>query len=236
MWILRVLALAVLVQVIALAETGSPSWLSIPKNAASEPTTREGRLLRIARGRNYNSRQPISSLDAEPNKDKPAVSIARSGSRGRIDPLPAAMSAAVVVATITDYQPFLSEDHTAIYTELYANVEQVFKDTTKSLTPGSTLTLIKSGGALRLPGGRVIKDLGINGNNFVDVKKRYVLFLTYDLATHAFEILKPWQLIDGRVTPLAVDDRNEVQSGRSRYAEMTESAFLAAVQQQASSR
>jgi len=147
--------------------------------------------------------------------------------------MPVQQSDAVLIGNVTNSQAYFSGDRTAIYTELQIDVERVFKD--RAQTVGSAITILALGGAIRLPDGRIARQFAPPMQNRLYVDRRYVLFANYFAATQSFNVIKAWELRNGTVAPLSDSDISDAKSGKSKYANMTESAFLDAVQDIASS-
>jgi hypothetical protein len=148
----------------------------------------------------------------------------------RLPPLPVADSQVVLVGRVAAFQPFLSNDRTAVYTELQVNIERMFKDSESVVSGNSSVTIPQRGGALRLPGGKVVKQFVALDEKVLDVGARYLLFLNYDSKHDWFAIVKAWELRNGRAKAQAQTDVRDAIQGVSKYDEMDESQFLQEVQ------
>jgi hypothetical protein len=165
--------------------------------------------------------------------NKPRVGVGAESAPGEIDALPVQLSDAVVVGTFTSYAPFLSEDHTIIYTELYVRIDQVFKDSRGLLRPGALVTLPQMGGVLPMGGGKVLRYPVLGGTEIVnnlDINKKYALFLTYASSLKAYNIIKSWELLETQVIPVSPSDRDATDKSGGIYAMMNKYQFLAALE------
>lgn len=116
--------------------------------------------------------------------------------------LPLAKSSNVVLGSITAAKAYLSNDRTGVYTEFSLRVEEVMKnDMESSLVPGCTVEIIRKGGRVKFPNGR-IHLYKITELEMPRVGGRYLLFLTDGDADHGFEILTAYELRNGKVVPL----------------------------------
>jgi hypothetical protein len=146
-------------------------------------------------------------------------------------PFPAAMSDAVFVGQVTgDFQPFLSEDHTTVFTELRVRVEKVYKDTYSAAKTNGLITIPELGGTLRLKTGWVVSDFAPKTQNRLELGHRYLIFAIYVPAQQHFGIVKLWELVDGHARPLANSDVADAAKKKTPYAGMNENDFLAAAQ------
>lgn len=212
-----------------------------------EPTDPAERQLRLVRNRLHNE---ISAASRNPNCPAPlgppsASRPARNDSCGPILPtleelppgvpgkvtfvdlppmpdLPVKMSHAVVVGAVKRVQTYLSDDRRNIYTEYTVAVEEVLKDESGlSLYSGSTITLDRRGGAVRLPSGRVLRDV-VKGNGLPLVSgTRYMLFLYYYAPGTWFRPFKSVELSEGHV----------VGTPMSQFAGIDQTTFISTVHQ-----
>lgn len=121
--------------------------------------------------------------------------------------IPMEHSTIAFVGQVTDMQPYLSADRTHIYTETTFRVEEMFKRPENFKLPSDqALVADQLGGSVKLPSGRIVHDstrAGFMGKPRVG--GRYVLFL---LAIHEgkdLEILRAYELRDGKVFRLTED-------------------------------
>jgi len=102
-------------------------------------------------------------------------------SHAPIEPaLPASQSNVVLVGQVTSAQAFLSEDKTNVYSEFSVLVDGILKNNSSfTLTPGNSITTVRTGGAVRFPSGKVIQR-GFGGKPFPLTNRTYVFFLKYE--------------------------------------------------------
>lgn len=121
--------------------------------------------------------------------------------------IPIEESRIAFVGQVTDVKPYLSADRTQIYTETTFRVEELFKSP-EDFTLPSDQTLIADGlgGSIKLPSGQIIHD---NTRSGFMGKPRvggwYVLFLTTIHEGRDLEILKAYELREGKVFKLTED-------------------------------
>jgi hypothetical protein len=174
-------------------DTQPPNYPII--NAAPEPEDPEDQAARLARSRSRN--QAAARFDqAASTADLPESSDT------------------VVVGTVLKEQPYFSEDHAALYTEYIVAVENLLRNLPKrKLSPTGHITVVRKGGALRQPDGKVVQ------SNFTDVagpltlNRRYVLFLRYDKNLDWYALDKVWELRDGVVVPADRQSKTSTHSG-----------------------
>ena len=104
----------------------------------------------------------------------------------------------MAVGVVKNVQTYLSEDRRGIYTEYTVAIEEVLKDESGlSLYPGTTIALDRMGGAVRLPTGRVLRDV-VKGNGPPLIPgRRYVLFLYYRAPGTWFDPSSLWNCVRG---------------------------------------
>lgn len=85
----------------------------------------------------------------------------------------------VILGTIVQQQPYLSEDKTAIYTEFKVRVEEIFKnDPAQVLNAGEDILVEREGGKLKLATGQIV-ELPVYGNGTIPrLGGRYLFSLT----------------------------------------------------------
>jgi hypothetical protein len=206
----------------------SANWRTAVSQIPPEPLNDADRALRHERSACFDDELHMKpSLDEEPD---PHVGHGMSIYHTKIDLLPSSLSDAVVAGTVADFQPYFSNDRTAIYTELRVQVEKVFKD--KGHAVSQQIAIDELGGAIRLPNGRVASHISAPLDSEIDVGKRYVLFLTYSDTTKSFRVVKAWELRRGRAQPVAKSDltRDNLHDTQ-KYSGMPENDFLNAVQE-----
>jgi hypothetical protein len=155
------------------------------------------------RARYFNTRR-LRRLAEELIEGAPAVDKAiHTESYGPPAPaLPFDQSDAVVRGTITDARALLSEDQTNIFSEFQVQIDEVFKQPAQGgIQPGTAITAIRHGGALRVPTALIRvrnaeETLPMRGGN-------YVLFLRrFSQSDRAFLIVTGYGFAAGTVTAL----------------------------------
>jgi hypothetical protein len=126
---------------------------------------------------------------------------------GALPLIPVKESAFVLLGRVTKVQPYLSADRTHIYTETTIQIEEMFKSPERfSLPSDQTLVADQIGGAMRTASGRVLRDgsrIDFLGQAYVG--GRYVFFLRQVHEGKDLEILRAYELRDGKVFKLAED-------------------------------
>jgi hypothetical protein len=121
--------------------------------------------------------------------------------------IPLKESAFAFVGQVTKMQPWLSEDRTHIYTEASVHVGEVLKSPEGfSLPPDRMLITDQIGGAIKVPSGHILRDntrSGFMGRPYVG--GRYVLFVREIHEGKDLEVLRAYELRDGKVFKLAED-------------------------------
>jgi ABC-type antimicrobial peptide transport system permease subunit len=116
--------------------------------------------------------------------------------------LPASQSDVIVVGKVSTGQAFLSEDKTSIYSEFTVLVDGILKNNSSfTLTPGNSITTVRTGGALRFPSGKIIQR-GFGGKPFPLINRTYVFFLKYENEEQDYPIITAYELRAGVVYPL----------------------------------
>jgi hypothetical protein len=127
---------------------------------------------------------------------------------GPLSLIPLKESAIAFVGRVTKMQPYLSADRRHIYIETTLIVEELLKSPKDfALSDDRTVITDDIGGAMRLRSGRVIRD-GSKIENFRDQPYdggRYVLFVKKVHEGLDLEILRAYELRDGKVFKLAED-------------------------------
>ena len=117
-------------------------------------------------------------------------------------PLPTHISDAVVIGNVTDANAYLSEDKTAVYSEFTVQVWDVLKNSqTSPLAVGTSVTVLRPGGGVRFPSGKIRKFL-VAGRGLPRTGGRYAFFLKYDDLAQAYYIVTAYELLGGKVFPL----------------------------------
>jgi hypothetical protein len=143
--------------------------------------------------------------------------------------LPADLSDVILLGTIVSSQAFQSQDHGSIYTETTVSAEHLFSLAANQSDPGTRLVIVHDGGALKLPGGRILKQSVSGSGNELQLNGRYVFFLKYLPTLQAYGCVKAWAISSGRAVAVASDDLARTANKTSVYNGMNESTFLDAL-------
>lgn len=131
--------------------------------------------------------------------------------------LPVSQSDAVVIGYLGDARAFLTHDKTTIFSQFTVRLEDVLKDNPLgSLRVGDFITILRGGGGVRLPSGKIIRE-GMHGKPLPKENRRYLLFLKYNNDEGKdYSILTAYELNAGKVSPL--DGINLVGTVETEYA------------------
>lgn len=132
-------------------------------------------------------------------------------------PLPVEQSTTVVIGKVSEARAHLSENKSAVYSEVVVEVQKVLKD---SAGVGSTVVAERDGGRIRFPSGSVFRYFVI-GLGIPEVGHSYLLFLK-QLEDGDFSIITGYELREGRVTPL--DESSVVPF--EKYKDWDEAVFI----------
>jgi hypothetical protein len=148
--------------------------------------------------------------------------------------IPAAKSDVVITGEITNAEAFLSEDKVSIYSEFTVRVNSILKNSpSEEIRVGQSITISRSGGGVRFPSGKVIKEL-FEGKPMPRIGSKYVLFLQYEAESDDYPLITAYELKDGTILPLDGLDRNEKVikelASHQSYKGMSEIDFLNLVQ------
>jgi hypothetical protein len=91
--------------------------------------------------------------------------------------LPVDVSSVILIGTVTEVEAVLSNDRTGVYTELTIQIEEILKDDSQQLAPGSSVTVERQGGRVKFPSGHITIE-HVTGTGIPRLGKRYLLFLT----------------------------------------------------------
>ena len=121
--------------------------------------------------------------------------------------IPVEQSTIAFLGQVTDVKPYLSADRTHIYTETTFRVEELFKSAENFKLPSDqTLIADQLGGSMKLPSGRIIHDNTRSGYmGKPRVGGRYVLFLKAIHESKDLEVLRAYELRDGKVFKVTED-------------------------------
>lgn len=185
-------------------ESESVDYLLDPRSVveeAAEPSDINERTARANKNRRYNTGGKDLTLDDSENY------IEHIWPRG-LPLIPTDEGAVIVVGTVVHIQPYLSEDRSSIYTEFKIDVEDVLKNALSGQASSSKYILIdKLGGKLRLKSGRIVYDeINICYLGEPRLERRYVLFARSIHNGNDLEMIKGYELRDGKVFTISEGD------------------------------
>lgn len=208
------------------------------KPLAAPETESDAAQVRAARAGYFDQfANPQQEMFEDSNPNLPAPVIFHQP--GPKTELPADASDLIVVGRITDARSYLSSSHRFIYTESAVRAETVVSQTTHSGSPaaaGREIAVLQDGGAIQLPGGRVVKQIATGSGNALQEGQRYLFFLIYIPEAQAYGCFKAWWLANGRVTAVSADDLSRAATHTSTFDGMTETEFLIRIQDLRASR
>ena len=202
----------------------SPSMKPTP--AQPEPTDTAQQQLRQFRGAMFDGRFGGAGAQRLEDTDPRMPPRGTSHQIRLIGELPAAFADCIIVGRLKAAQAYLSNDHTAIYTESTVDVEQVLSQQGNHAVVGSTIAFVQIGGSLELPGGRVLNHSSYGLGKPLQVGERYAFFLTYVPSAQCYQLTKAWWLNAGTVEAVSSEDLGLAQNGSSRISGLPESTFL----------
>ncbi len=167
--------------------------LPIADYNAPEPTDKEKREKRRAKGEKYKDNQPIDP------KGGGMTSTTYDHWFYGLTPLPTAPSEAVIVGEVTGANAYLTPDKSAVYSEYTIRVDEVLKTNDSTIVPNCNVDAQRLGGRVRLPSGQIQK-YEVAGVGVPRVGRKYALFLVryqQDLV-----ILTGYELHQNKVKPL----------------------------------
>jgi hypothetical protein len=171
--------------------------------------------VREARSKLFNVRVSFSMLEPVPGRvGNPFVIV----DFGQQPELPHEKADTIVLGEVTRLQPFLTSDRKGLYNEYTVKiVDSIKAHLPEVIVPGYTLTLVRQGGAARLPDGRVVKH-NIMHDITPAVGQQYLMFLQHLPELEAFAYIKLWLIQEGKMKALFPDDLSREQNGQSEYA------------------
>lgn len=203
-----------------------PSWENLGSDlTASVPATPEEQQVRRARSDAFNSRLGLAPRLEDA---RPGTGVGEVTDRAYIPPLPTDATV-IVVAKVLSARSLMSSDHTAIYTELTLETEQILKDRTATLRANDSFAVLERGGSVTL-NGKILRYPISRASELIDIGQRYLLFLySRPKPQAAFGVTRAWLLTNNHPAPTRAyraDDTENV----GRYMSMTESEFTSYVQ------
>lgn len=218
-------------------DTSVCEWRNVPKAVPSSLPPEQEQLLTV-RSKASDSLSPYGPLD---QRSTSAISVGHSGARPpRRDEIPFFPNETIVVATLTDYQVFLTLSHRSIFTIGNLTVSQTIESGDQNVSDGQQIDLWLPGGAVMLTSGRTISYFTESGDTplgcMVQPNHKYILFLQYMKDEQAVYAFKVWDVTTGVVVPASWDDVERAKSGISKLAGMTESDAVDAIRKAVSLR
>ena len=193
----------------AVDSLGRPTWMLTPKPqlTPSADTAVSGNVRKV-RSDLFDSPESLRAT-------APDLTRADSGGRGSgssvgssmPDSLPVNSSDAIITGTISKTQPFLSTDHTWIYSELLLLPDDVIKDLSKNLIAGQSAIVLSAGGSIKFPDGRTATSVSKGESTPINVGTRYLLFLQYNGGAKAYTVSKAWDLSGEQPQELDLEGR-----------------------------
>lgn len=159
-------------------------------------------------------------------EDASALVITESDSLiERLPALPSSQSDVVVIGGLVDANAYLTDEARDVQTRYKLSINEILKNqTSASFSPGSVVSLIRKGGRVRFPSGR-IQTYRVSGEGVLHVGKRHLLFLRKLDQSPDYLLLTAYQLENGQV--LSVDDL----ASHREYEKLAEIEFLKKVRQ-----
>lgn len=140
--------------------------------------------------------------------------------------LPVEQSDIIVLGHILGREAHLSDDRTGIYSEFTVQIEEVFRDTTRTPQVLGSLSVNRAGGSVRFASGKIQK-YEIAGQGMPGAGSQYVLFLRKSAAGDLL-ILTGYEFVGGNVTPLDGEDVSDPRSNLpfAKYRGADQKTFL----------
>jgi hypothetical protein len=209
-------------------ESQPTGWESTPKTQKQDSQDID-QAVRSARGGKFNNpyAPPIDADQSQISKKDPRVKTGRViGEPISASSMPVCIASDIFVGTFIDSQPFLSNDHSTIYSEIYVRVDDALK--TRSPAPLSTGKVVTA----LLPGGTIVLEDGRKLSQHGPVKSRlqpgrtYLFFAQYSKATKSYDFINLWDLSTGTVTAVSHADVDASEKGRSPHSGKRKESFL----------
>lgn len=211
----------------AVDSLGRPTWMMTPKpqlTSSADATTSAD--IRRARSEMFNSPASLGAPDLT-SADSVGRGTGRFDDYSTPESLPVNSSDAIVTGIVTNTQPFLSTDHTWVYSELTFVPDEIVKDLSKTLISGQPAVLLGAGGSLKLANGRIASSVAGGGSSPINIDRHYLLFLHYAAKAKAYTVDKAWDLsgeqpqeldLDGHPSRLITSDSNYTTTRESLMA------------------
>jgi hypothetical protein len=130
---------------------------------------------------------------------------------------------AVATATFTGHSSVLSATEYSLYSEITLRVGQVFEDRSGSqhLSPGQEITVVVTGGTVRLPSGRTVTYETSPREWSLQPDHSYLLVLSYYKEGDFWFYFETWDVSDGSLRPADCRTDYWARSGRSSLTGLT---------------
>lgn len=115
--------------------------------------------------------------------------------------LPVEQSAVILIGTVVEAEAVLSSKRTGVYSEFTIQIDEIFKDDTQQLSPGTSLVAERQGGRVRFPSGHITIE-HVTGTRMPQAGKRYLLFLTRIPLDESLYIHFGYELVGSKVALL----------------------------------
>lgn len=121
--------------------------------------------------------------------------------------IPLKESTIAFAGQVSRIQPYLSGDHTHIYTEITVQIEEIFRSPANSkLLSSQTVVINQIGGTIRMPSGQIVHDgTRIDFLGRTRVGGRYVLFAKKIHEGKDLTLIRGYELREGQVFKLTED-------------------------------
>ncbi len=129
----------------------------------------------------------------------------------------------VVTATFTKHSSVLSASEYSLYSEMTLRVNQVFEDRggSQRLSPGSDITVIVTGGTVKLPSGRTVSYEARPREWSLQPGHTYLLVLSYYKEGDFYFDFDSWDVSDGAARPSDCRTEYWARTGRSSLSGLT---------------
>lgn len=171
-----------------------PEWLTAAQPLVDKSHDPSSAAVRSARSLKFNTGTGYQLEEETPGTEPRGYLTSIADHAGGFNAMPITPSSIILVGEATEHQPYLSADHSCVYTELSVKVSEVFQRR-KDLPSGlSKITITQRGGTVKLPNGKLLSSLGINGETLLQMNIPYLLFLSYSKPTDDYTVLRAWDI------------------------------------------
>lgn len=192
---LATFALIFAATVVSYSQDDGLSVLDIKEYSAAKESSED-----LARRIRYNGQGLMPGAKVvELQKDWDSLSTINHWWRG-VPALPFAVSDAVVVGTVKERHAFMSQDESGVFTAFETDIEEIFIDKSGSLQTETRVPLIRMGGKVKFPSGKV-QTYSIHNLDPPKKNAKYVFFLRRVNGLD-WSIVTGYQMVDGKISPL----------------------------------